>query len=77
MYAATANSRIYHLTESPNERTLCGVRFKPIEVEQPRNAGLSLVRNKPDGYTLCRHCNRVREQEDGGVEFDSVLTSQN
>lgn len=63
MYAATANSKVYHLTESPNERTLCGVRFMPIVLEEPRSLGLSLVRTKPDGYALCQHCSRVREQE--------------
>jgi hypothetical protein len=63
MYAATSNSKIYHLTEPPGERTLCGVKFMPIIMEQPRAAGLSLLRTKPDGYSLCQHCNRVRSQE--------------
>ncbi len=63
MYAATANSKVYHLTEPPNERTLCGVGFMPIAVNAPSAMGLSLVRTKPDGYSLCRHCNRLREQD--------------
>lgn len=63
MYAATANSNVYHFTESPNERTLCGVRFIPILMDQPGAAGLRLVRQKPAGYKLCRHCDRVRDQE--------------
>lgn len=64
MYAATSNSRVYHLTETPNERTLCGVKFIPIVMDQPRAAGLSLIRTKPKGYSLCRHCDRVRDQDD-------------
>ena len=63
MYAATSNSRIYHLTEQANERTLCGVRFMPLVKEEPRAAGLSLLRTKPDGYELCRHCSRVNKQD--------------
>ena len=63
MYAATANSKIYHLTEQASERTLCGVRFMPVLKEELRGGGLSLLRTKPEGYELCRHCNRIREQE--------------
>lgn len=62
MYAATSNSKIYHLAENTGERTLCGVRFMPIVMEQPRAAGLSLMQRKPEGYSLCRHCHRVRGQ---------------
>ncbi len=60
MYAATSNSKIYHLVEQADERTLCGVKFMPIVMEQPRAAGLSLMKTKPAGYSLCRHCDRVR-----------------
>jgi len=35
----------------------------PIAVNAPSAMGLSLVRTKPDGYSLCRHCNRLREQD--------------
>ena len=63
MYAATANSKIYHLTEEASEQTLCGVRFIPVVKEEPRTSGLSLLRTKPEGYELCRHCSRVREHE--------------
>ena len=63
MYAATANSKVYHLTQPPNERTLCGMRFMTVVLEEPRPLGLSLVRTKPNGYSLCRHCSRVRDQE--------------
>ena len=62
MYAATANSKIYHLTEPSSKETLCGVRLMPIVMEQPGTAGLSLLRSKPDGYSLCRHCDQVRDQ---------------
>jgi hypothetical protein len=58
MYVATANSKIYHLIEPPHERTVCGVKFMPIVMEEPRAVRVSLVRHKPDGYTLCRHCSR-------------------
>jgi hypothetical protein len=63
MYAATANSKIYHLAERADERTLCGVRFMPILMERPRAAGLSLMQTKPEGYSLCRHCHRCAETE--------------
>lgn len=67
MYAATANSKIYHLIELPTERTLCGVRFMPIMMDQPGAAGLSLIRNKPEGYILCRHCSRLKGQQRYGT----------
>lgn len=51
------------MAEKAGERTLCGVRFMPVVMEQPRAAGLSLMQTKPDGYSLCRHCNRMREEE--------------
>jgi hypothetical protein len=71
MYAASANSKIYHLTELPEEKTLCGVKFMPIVMEQPRAAGLSLLRTQPEGYSLCRHCDRVRAHENE-LEFRSL-----
>ncbi len=74
MYAATSNSKVYHLTELPGEKTLCGIKFMPIVMEQPRAAGLSLLRAQPHGYSLCRHCDRVRAAGGGQVSFGSVLT---
>jgi hypothetical protein len=61
MFAASTQSRMYHLIEVGRQATLCGVRVTMILEAEPISSALHLVANEPPGYFLCHHCLRLNE----------------
>lgn len=64
MFAASAQSRVFHLIEPNNKRTICGLKVSPFispkrEGERLRHIRLHLTRTKPSGYSECKHCGRI------------------
>ena len=55
MYAVSDKHGIYHLLES-GDTTACGLNVIPTVLPPEFDAPMHLVKEKPDGYRLCMHC---------------------
>lgn len=62
MYATRMMTDIYHLVQPGGQHTLCGLRISRITSERKTNT-LQLVPEVPDNVTICKHCERIREQD--------------
>ncbi|PYS69325.1 MAG: hypothetical protein DMF69_17340 [Acidobacteria bacterium] len=69
MFAASAQSRVFHLIESNNHRTICGLKVSQLGRAGPKRERLHLVRFKPMGYSECRHCSRMNLGEGCNKDF--------
>ena len=63
VFATSKKKKVYHLAKVNNE-TLCGQRILPIVFTEPTGSALHFIPQKPLQLTLCKHCERI-EQEDG------------
>jgi len=66
MYATRLMTQIYHLVQPGGQHTLCGLRISRITSERKTNT-LQLVHELPNDVTICKHCERIREQDYQGL----------
>ena len=62
MYATRLMTGIYHLLEPGGQHTLCGLRVSRVMSVRKTNT-LQLVSELPSNLTICKHCGRIRGQE--------------
>jgi len=62
MYATRLMTEIYHLVQPGGQHTLCGLRVSRITSERKANT-LQLVSELPANLTICKHCERIRNQD--------------
>ena len=62
MYATRLMTEIYHLVQPVGQHTLCGLRISRIRAERKTNM-LQLVDDVQPNLTICKHCERIREQD--------------
>lgn len=62
MYAIRPINEIYHLVTRSGRDTVCGLRVLRIASDGSGNI-LQLVKEFPDGKTICKHCERINSQE--------------
>ena len=65
MYAIRPINEIYHLVTRGGHDTLCGLRVSRIASDRTGNR-LQLVAEVPAEKTICKHCERIRNQEISG-----------
>jgi hypothetical protein len=66
MFAASAQSRVFHLIERTTRRTMCGLKVSPFLSEKPEGERLHVIGAQPAGYSECKHCHRL--QRDLGAQ---------
>jgi hypothetical protein len=64
MYAIRPINEIYHVVIRGGQDTLCGLRVNRIAYDGRGNR-LQLVNELPLGRTICKHCERIQNQESG------------
>ena len=62
MYATRLMTDIYHLVQPGGQHTLCGLRISRITSGRKANT-LQLVSEAPPNLTICKHCERIKNQE--------------
>ena len=62
MYATRLMTEIYHLVQPDGQHTLCGLRISRVMSERKINT-LQLVNELPPNLTICKHCERIQNQE--------------
>ena len=62
MYAVRAINEIYHVVTRGGQDTLCGLRVSRITSDRTGNR-LQVVPEMPDGRTICKHCERIKNQD--------------
>jgi len=67
IYATRLMTDIYHLVQPGGQHTLCGLRISRVMSERKTNT-LQLVHEVPNNLTICKHCERIREQDYQGLE---------
>lgn len=65
MYAIRPINDIYHLVTRGGQDTLCGLKVTRIAYDRTGNR-LQLVNELPLERTICKHCERIQNQENGG-----------
>jgi hypothetical protein len=64
MYAIKLTTNVYHLVQRGGQDTFCGLRVSRVSSE--RNAGgLQMVGELPATKKVCKHCDRIKSQDDG------------
>ncbi len=63
-YATRVMTDIYHLVESGGQHTLCGLRVSRLSSGRRANT-LHLVTTLPGSLTICKHCERITNQDKG------------
>ena len=62
MYAIKLTTDVYHLVQRGGQDTLCGLRVS--RVSSVRNAGgLQMVGELPVTKKVCKHCERIKNQD--------------
>jgi hypothetical protein len=64
MYATRVMTDIYHLVEPGGQHTMCGLRISRLSSERKANT-LQLVTELPGNLIICKHCERIRKQDQG------------
>lgn len=64
MYATRFLNRIYHLVPKGGNHTLCGLRISRVSIEAKLPGNLQLVAEVPADKTVCKHCERIKNQTD-------------
>ena len=64
MYATRFMAEIYHLVQPSGRQTLCGLRISRVTSER-KTSTLHLVDELEPNLTICKHCERIQEQEAG------------
>lgn len=62
MYATRLMTEIYHLVQPGGKHTVCGLRISRITSDRKANT-LQLVTDLSRNLTICKHCERIREQD--------------
>ena len=62
MYATKLVNQIYHLVPTNGNYTLCGLRFSRLPFGAKLPANLQLVEKVPPSKTICKHCDRIKNQ---------------
>ena len=62
MYAIKPINDIYHLVTRGGQDTLCGLRVSRITSDRTGNR-LQLVHELPADKTICKHCQRINNQD--------------
>jgi hypothetical protein len=62
MFATRLPTEIYHLVQPGGQHTLCGLRISRVMSERKSNM-LQLVPDVQPNLTMCKHCERIREQD--------------
>ena len=65
MYATRLMTDVYHLVEPRGQRTICGLRISRVTSERKTHT-LQLVNQLEPDLMICKHCERIKGQEDGG-----------
>jgi hypothetical protein len=63
MYATRLMTEIYHLVQPGGQHTLCGLRVSRVTSDRKTNT-LQLVSELQPNLTICKHCERIRGQEE-------------
>ena len=66
MFAIRPINDIYHLVTRGGQDTLCGLKVSRIAYDRTGNR-LQLVHELPVDRTICKHCERIQNQESGRV----------
>ena len=66
MFAASAQSKVYHLIERNTARTICGLKVSRFTSAAPTGDRLHRIGTKPAGYSECKHCLRMQMAVSGG-----------
>ena len=66
MFAASAQSKVYHLIERNSTRTICGLKVSRFTSAEPTGDRLHRIATKPAGYSECKHCLRMHMAVSGG-----------
>lgn len=64
MYATRLLNQIYHLVPAGNGHTLCGLRISRVPLNAKLPGNLQLVAEVPANKTVCKHCERIKNQKD-------------
>ena len=64
MYAIRPINDIYHLVTRGGQDTLCGLKVSRIASDRTGNR-LQLVNETPHERTICKHCERIQNQDSG------------
>jgi len=62
MYATRMISEIYHLVQPSGQHTLCGLRISRVMSER-KTSMLQLVPEMQPDLAICKHCQRIRQQD--------------
>jgi hypothetical protein len=62
MYATRLLTEIYHLVEPSEQHTLCGLRVSRLTLAR-KTTTLHLVNEVASNVTICKHCERIKNQE--------------
>jgi hypothetical protein len=62
MYATRLLNQIYHLVPNGGDHTLCGLRISRLPVGTKLPGNLQLVQEVPPNKTVCKHCERIKNQ---------------
>lgn len=64
MYAIKLTTDVYHLIQRGGQDTFCGLRVS--RVSSGRSAGgLQMVGELPAAKKVCKHCARIKNQDEG------------
>ena len=63
-YATRLMTEIYHLVQPGGQHTLCGLRVSRVSSERRANT-LQLVTDLAENLTICKHCERITNQDKG------------
>jgi len=59
MYAVSLGSSVYHLMQPRSNRTVCGLKVRPIRVKL--RTGLTSTPTQPLDKIVCKHCVRLTQ----------------
>lgn len=63
MYAIKLSTEVYHLLQRGGQDTLCGLRVSRVSSER-NGGGLQMVGQLPVTKKICKHCERIRNQDE-------------
>jgi hypothetical protein len=64
MYAIKLTTEVYHLVQRGGQDTLCGLRVSRVSSER-NGGGLQMVGKFPVAKKICKHCERINNQDNG------------
>jgi hypothetical protein len=63
VYAIKLSTDVYHLLQRGGQDTLCGLRVSRVSSER-NGGGLQMVGQLPATKKICKHCERIRNQDE-------------